>query len=167
MNELIPVKDSKFDLSERKKIFRESVMEVQKEVAAIPGSLVAGTPEYKEVCPLKHTFADGLYIREIFMPKGLLMISKIHKVLHPYFILSGEVSVLTEDGIVRIKAPFQGLTKPGTIRVIYMHEDTVWLTVHATTKTDPDEIEREVTTTDFDELKEQFDIQSFVDEVTV
>ena len=29
--------------------------------------------------PLKHYFTKGLYCREIFMPKGTLLTSKIHK----------------------------------------------------------------------------------------
>ena len=30
-------------------------------------------------CPLVHRFTNKMYIREIFMPKGTLVTSKIHK----------------------------------------------------------------------------------------
>jgi len=107
-----------------------------------------------DACPLKHTFADGLYIREMRAPKGMLNVSKLHKTTHPYFILKGEFSVVTEDGIVRIKAPYWGITKAGTKRVVYFHEDTIWVTVHATNETDLVKIEEELIAKSYDELPE-------------
>jgi len=82
--------------------------------------------------PLVHRFTDGLYVREIFMPKGALITSKIHKTRHQFMVLKGEVSVMTEDGIEqRIKAPYIGITDAGTRRVLYIHEDCIWATCHA------------------------------------
>mgnify|MGYP003111146816 CR=1 FL=1 len=101
--------------------------------------------------PLKHTFADGLYIREIFMPKGQIVSTGIHKVEHPYFVQKGDVSVLTDEGIKRVKAPYNGITKPGTKRLIYMHEDTIWITVHATDKKDPESVLEDVIAKDFND----------------
>jgi hypothetical protein len=86
------------------------------------------------------------------MPKGMLLTSKIHKVCHPYFILKGEVSVLTETGTVRIKAPYSGVTPAGTKRVIYTHEDTVWTTVHVTKEKDLEAIEKEVIADTFESI---------------
>lgn len=116
--------------------------------------------------PLKHTFADGLYIREITMPKGAILTSKIHKTTHPYFVLRGEVSVLTEKGIVRIKAPFSGITLAGTKRVLHVHEETVWVTVHKTDETDLKKIEEEIIAKDFDEFDNVIDMKD-VKEVTI
>lgn len=88
-------------------------------------------------CPLRHRFTPGLYIREIFMPAGALVTSKIHRTEHPYTISQGRVSVLTErDGWVELRAPYTGITLPGTRRVLYIHEDTVWTTYHPTNETD-------------------------------
>ena len=82
-------------------------------------------------CPLTHTLLEDQYIREIFMPAGSLITSQIHKTEHPYFILKGVVSVWTEnDGEVILQAPHYGITKPGTRRVLYVHEDCVWCTIH-------------------------------------
>ena len=105
-----------------------------------------------DACPLKHIFADGLYIREITMPANTFLTSKIHKTTHPYFVLSGDVSVITEDGTVRIKAPYSGITQAGTKRALYTHEETVWATVHKTNETDLKKIEAEVIAEDFSEL---------------
>lgn len=95
--------------------------------------------------PLIHRFTPGLYIREIFMPKGTLIISKIHKTEHPYVVSRGHAAVWTEDaGVVHIKAPFCGITKPGTRRILYIHEDCVWTTFHPTAETDLDKIEAQI-----------------------
>lgn len=81
--------------------------------------------------PLKHTFLDGVYIREIFMPKGSFITSKIHKTRHPFVVKEGVVSVWINGGKeVLISAPFEGITEPGTRRILYVHEDTTWVTLH-------------------------------------
>lgn len=96
-------------------------------------------------CPLKHSFVPGFYVRQIFMPAGSLVISKIHKTEHPYVITRGKVSVWIEGvGVQHIRAPFTGITKPGTRRVLYVHEDCLWTTFHATDKQVVDEIEHDV-----------------------
>ena len=68
-------------------------------------------------------------------------LTKIHKEEHPFFLMKGECSVLTEDGPQKIKAPYYDITKAGTKRVIYIHSDTKWVTVHATSLKDIDKIE--------------------------
>ena len=108
--------------------------------------------EIEKANPLKHSFADGCYIREVFNPKGELIVTKIHKVSHPFFLLKGEMSILTEEGEKRIKAPHYGITKAGTKRIIYSHEDCVFVTVHATDKTDIKEIEKDVIADNYEEL---------------
>jgi hypothetical protein len=121
---------------------------LQEALLKFPGAKIGDS----DSCPLKHTFCDGSYVREIFIPKGILGVSKIHKLTHPYFIMKGDISVLTEDGITRIKAPYQGITMPGTRRVAFTHEDTVWVTIHATHKTDIAEIEQDIIAKSFDEI---------------
>lgn len=82
-------------------------------------------------CPLIHRFEDGFYVREIFMPKGSLITSKIHKTRHPYFVTEGVVSVWVNDGKeLLIEAPFNGITEDGTRRVLYCHTDVRWVTFH-------------------------------------
>ena len=143
---------------------RDRIIEFRDRMMATPGALVGDSPEYLAVCPLKHSFVDGAYVREIFLPKGMLFVTKIHKKTHPYFVMSGDASVLTEQGIVRINGPHHGITPAGTIRVIYTHEDTVWITVHATKETDLGKIEEEVIAKDFTEMD---GLQNILTEVAV
>lgn len=75
-------------------------------------------------------FTPGLYMREFHAPAGTLLTSKIHKTEHPYIISKGMVSVYDGEKVVLLCAPHHGVTKPGTRRVIYVHEDLVWTTAH-------------------------------------
>lgn len=84
-----------------------------------------------KLCPLKHTFADGIYVREIFIPAGVYLTGKIHKHSHPNFLMSGTVDVFTESGgKERLTGPLSMISLPGTKRAIYTITDAVWITVH-------------------------------------
>lgn len=84
-------------------------------------------------CPVTHRFAEGMYIREIFMPAGIDVTSMQHKHVHPFFIMQGKVSVYSEnDGVQELQAPHIGITYCGTRRILRIHEDTVWVTCHST-----------------------------------
>lgn len=83
------------------------------------------------VCPVRHIFTPSLYIREITMAAGLTITSKIHNTEHPYVVSKGSVKVWTEEGgTVLIEAPYTGITKPGTRRVLTTITETVWTTFH-------------------------------------
>ena len=102
--------------------------------------------------PLKHSFADGVYVREIFIPKGTLIVGKIHKHSHPNFLMKGEVSVMTEEGPRRLKAPLSMISPAGTKRVVYAHEDTIWITIHVTKSKNLNKIEKQVIAKNYAEL---------------
>lgn len=91
--------------------------------------------------PVKHYFSQGVYARELFIPKGTLLTGKIHKFAQLNIMSQGDMSVMTEDGVKRVKAPFTIVSPPGTKRIAYAHEDTVWTTIHGTDETDLDKIE--------------------------
>lgn len=92
-----------------------------------------------------HRFVEGLYAREITIPKDVVLTGKIHKFEHLNFLMKGKISVLTEDGIKEITAPAVIPSMPGTKRVGYTHEETIWVTVHATDCRDESEIEDKLT----------------------
>jgi len=82
--------------------------------------------------PLKHAFTPNMYIREIFMPAGTLLTSKIHNTEHPYVVLSGSVRVnIPGVGVKILKAGHNGITEKGTRRVLFIEEDCRWVTFHA------------------------------------
>lgn len=103
--------------------------------------------------PLTHHFSKGVYAREIKMPKGSMLVGKIHKHQNLNILSGGEVSVLSVDGVIRVKAPYTFVGSPGAKRVIYAHEDVTWTTIHATTETDVDKIEAEVIAKSYEEVE--------------
>ena len=158
-NRLKALATRKVELANRDK-FREGITTLEKGMFKSPVCYTG--KEFDMINPLKHSFGDGCYIREIFMPKGQILVTKIHKITHPYFIMSGDISIGTESGLTRIKAPYQGITKVGTKRIIYTHEDTVFITVHATKETDLKKIEEEVIAKDFEEI-DYLESQKYID----
>jgi len=91
---------------------------------------------------LRHYFAHGIYGRELARPAGTLIIGKIHKTRHMFILLSGEMSVLTDNGMERFVAPQIVIGSPGTKRLTYAHTDCVAIVLHGTPLTDLDEIEK-------------------------
>lgn len=82
-------------------------------------------------CPVVHRFTDGMYIREISMPKGSLLTSKIHNSNHPYTISKGVALVQIDAGEwIELAAPYTGITLAGTRRVLFIEEDCIWTTYH-------------------------------------
>tara|TARA_R100001594_G_scaffold123799_1_gene160379 strand:+ start:6639 stop:7217 length:579 start_codon:yes stop_codon:yes gene_type:complete len=132
--------------------FRKNIIKAEERMESHP--LTRTKEEANAYNPLRHFFGDGIYIREIFNPAGEVVITKIHKVNHPFFLMKGTMSMLTDEGEQRISAPFYSITKAGTKRLIYAHTDCIFVTVHATDKTDIKEIEKDIIAENFEELKE-------------
>lgn len=104
-------------------------------------------------CPVKHTFAPGVYAREIFLPKDSVVVGKIHKHAHLNIISKGKASVMTEFGPMQIEAPCTFVSQPGTKRVVVALEDVIWTTIHPTDETDLDKIEDQIIAKDYGELE--------------
>lgn len=107
-----------------------------------------------DMCPLRHSFANGIYVREIFIPKGAILTGKIHKHEHPNFLLKGSVTVFTENGgVEHLKAPLSMISPAGTKRVVYANTDVIWVTCHNVgNETDLKVIEKEVIAESYEEL---------------
>lgn len=101
-----------------------------------------------------HHFAPGVYMREIFIPKGTTLTGKIHKTEHMNILSQGDLSVFTEDGVKRLTASTVIKSQPGIKRVGYAHEDSVWITVHpnVSEERDTDKIEEMLIAKSFEEL---------------
>ena len=102
---------------------------------------------------LTHHFAKGVYGREGFIPKGTCFVGRVHKQSQINIISKGDVSVLTERGLIRMTAPCTLVSPPGAQRAAYAHEDTVWITILGTEKTDPDEIYETLTEATFEDYQ--------------
>ena len=130
----------------RKLDYRSRALEL--EATMLQHGALAGV-DTEMLCPVNHSYADGSYIREWNSPPGVLVVSKIHKVAHPFFLMRGSISILTEDGIEVVSAPYHGITRPGTKRILFTHDEVQWVTVHVTEETDLALIEAQIIAVDF------------------
>ncbi len=136
----------------------EKIEQFQKKLGTFQGGIThqAGDEqceELKKTYPLKQHIEGGIYTRELFMPKGSIVISMIHKQSHPTFVLKGMFSYLDDKGVVRIvKAPHKIFTKVGAQRVFYVHEDTILVGVYKTKAKTFEEAEADVYTNNYKDL---------------
>lgn len=105
---------------------------------------VGEEPDY----PVEHILCDGTYTRKLFIPRGTVLLGKIHRKDCVNVVAKGDISLLTEFGTKRVGAGFTGISRAGIMKVGYAHEDTVFLNVFRTDKTNIQEIEAEIACTD-------------------
>ena len=106
---------------------RERICDLEGALSALPGAVFGDS----DLCPLKHSFGHGIYMREIFIPAGVVLTGKIHRHSHPNVLLEGEVLVVTEHGgREHLKAPLAMISLAGTKRAVVALTDTRWITFH-------------------------------------
>lgn len=96
-----------------------------------------------------HHFSPGVYARELHIPAGVILTGKIYKHALLNILSQGEMSVLVDDQVVLVKAPFTVISPPGTKRIARAHTDCVWTTIHGTNETDLDKIEEQFIAKDY------------------
>ena len=106
--------------------------------------------------PLKHMFADGVYIRQMDMKADSMVIGAIHNHLHAWFLLTGHLAVVTESSVEEFVAPCYVLAKPGSKRVIYAIEKSIFVNVHKNPNNIKDikKLEKEIVSLTFKEYEE-------------
>ena len=87
-------------------------------------------------------FSHGVYARELHIPAGTMLTGEIHKLENLNILSQGDISVLTERGMVRVQAPFTVVSPPGTKRIALAHTDCIWTTIHGTFEKDLNVIEK-------------------------
>lgn len=127
------VKPSEFNLAGRDKILR---------LEAAIGAL----PQY--VCPVKHYFADGLYVREIFIPAGCALVGYIHTQECVTTVSKGAIIIADgEHEPIAVTAPFTKTCAAGTKKAGFALQDTIWTDSYANrdNERDIDTLERRLT----------------------
>lgn len=115
------------------KTMRERVLRLEEELLKYPALEEQVT----------HHFSPGVYVRELFIPKGAMLTGKIHREAHLNIVTRGDISVLTEHGVKRVTGPCTLMSSPGIKRAGYAHEDTIWMTVHANPDNETDLVKLE------------------------
>lgn len=107
-------------------------------VLALQSKMVAMTEHHIIIEPT-HTFAQGLYAREVTLPAGSTAVGYRHTQEHICIISKGRVQVVTEDGTREIVAPATMIIPAGRKNCVHAIEETVWTTIHASDAATPDE----------------------------
>ena len=130
-NELQKIFDKTLKLS-----YKEKVKEIEDYFVSIAdGENIIGNgkeliyPDH--LWKYKHSFAEGLYMREMNMKKDQLGVSAIHKHSYGFFLLSGVLASSREEGVEEFIAPCYIISPQGAKRIVYALEDCVIVTVHA------------------------------------
>lgn len=131
---------------------RERICQLEEAMKSLPDSY-----NMEEFNPGKvvHHFGSGVYGRELFIPAGNIIVSKIHRGKTFNTIAAGCISVICpHNGYTTYQGPYCFVSEPYTKRIVIAHEDTLWITSHGTNKTNLDEIEEEIIAKDFSELNQ-------------
>jgi len=123
MKELAEIKHKNSNLK-----IREKILDFESLLSKTEG---AAFGDDNGITSLKHSFSDGIYAREIFIPKGTALTGKIHKHDCHIFLMKGDITIVSEEGKKRLKAPCSFISTAGVKRVGYAHEDTIWVNVHS------------------------------------
>ena len=110
----------------------------------------------EDIWEYKHSFAEGLYFREMRMKKGQLGFSAIHKHSYGFFLLSGLLASSKEEGVEEFIAPCYVVASPGSKRVIYAMEDSIFVNIHKNPENikDIEKLEKEIVSLTFEEYEE-------------
>jgi len=91
-------------------------------------------------CPVLHHFGPGIYMREVILLAGSLVIGHHQKQDHLNIMLSGKVAIIEDDAVKVLTAPMIFTGKPGR-KIGYIIETCEWLNVYSTDETNVDKLE--------------------------
>jgi len=94
-----------------------------------------------EMPSTEHHFSDGLYAKELVIPKGMRGTQHAHKYAHLSILAKGRVIVISDDGEKEYKAPVCIDMKAGVRHQVISLEDATWFCIHATEETDADKVD--------------------------
>jgi len=103
-----------------------------------------------------HYFADGMYLRSLFLPEGVAVVGDMHRHSHFTILAEGKSKIVSQDGDMEVEAPFVFISTPYAKRSVYAITDCTWITVHLNHDncTDIEEVENRHVIRDEQELLE-------------
>ena len=83
-----------------------------------------------DMFPLNHSFSEGVYIREMLMPKDGLIVGKIFKCSHHFILLKGKLLITMPGEETKIHTAPSWFTCTSNVRrVLLSLEDSVFMNV--------------------------------------
>jgi len=91
--------------------------------------------------PLTHYHTKDLYGRRIIVPAGCFFTTRVHKTAHISVAFRGRITMLNAEGESQeVIAPDMFVTPAGTHRVVYVHEEVEFATIHHCEEQDDDNV---------------------------
>lgn len=101
----------------------------------------AGLALPQVACDVMHAFSGGIYIRQVTLKAGTLVMGHRHKTTHCNIMLTGRMTMFGLNGKRDLLvAPVICTAEPGR-KVAYIHEDVLWLNLFPTEETDVEKLE--------------------------
>ena len=109
-----------------------------------------------DLFPLKHSFADQIYVRQMSMKQNSFLVGAIHKHLHVGFLLTGHITVVTENSTEEYIAPCYTVSKPGSKRIIFANEESIFVNIHKNPSNTEniDELDKQIVCNTWEEYNE-------------
>lgn len=102
--------------------------------------------------PFTESLSGGLYTRTLFIPKGCELVGKIHRKPCVNIVAKGDITIMTETGLLRVQAGYSVTSPPGIQKIGFAHEDTIFINVFRTDVTDIGEVEKDLICESFEAL---------------
>ena len=93
----------------------------------------------------KHYFSDGICVRELFIPKGTVVLGAEHKTNHMVMLMQGILQVKIGDESKLVKAPATFEALKGSRKLVFAYTDCIVSNIMPTNLTNIEEIEKEFT----------------------
>lgn len=92
-------------------------------------------------CKESHHFGPNIYIKEVTLPAGAVIIGKHHRHEHLCNMVSGRMIVVDSDGVrTELVAPMTFMAKAGR-KIAYIIETVVFQNIYSTSETDIQKLE--------------------------
>jgi len=106
---------------------------------------------------LNEYFVGGAYIRSLFVPAGITVVSELWKKDRLWIIASGEVTLTTELGVQRIRGPYVQVAPYGSKVAFFVHEPVLWFAITGAESTNSEDVEKEIVAKEYSEFTYPWD----------
>ena len=90
---------------------------------------------------VNHYFAPGIYVRELHMDKGMILVGHRHSTETINTLLKGKVALIEDGKLIYREAPFTYVTPAKHRKAAYVIEDVIWQNVFSSDETDVEILE--------------------------
>lgn len=131
------------------------VAKEQSEVANKLEEAIRNHKDFEDIqLPVHHHFSNGLYVRQLDIPKGMVIVGKRHREATLNILAKGSMIIICNGEKVQIDAPYTFTSEPLVKKSAYTLEDCAFINIFKTDSTDLDIIEEQfiISEEEFNEL---------------